>query len=72
MNKKTPQNLRGSYINAGSPGDKMEEHLNLPVKDMKSGSIEVRAAGMSSEFVASIASRKANSTRGGNGTLSSL
>lgn len=50
----------------------MEEYLDLPVKDRKSASTEITAAGMSPRFVESITSRKENSTREGDGKLSSL
>ena len=50
----------------------MEEYLDLPVKDMKSASTGITAAGMSPGVVGSISSRKENSTRGGDGKLSSL
>lgn len=50
----------------------MEEYLDLPVKDQKSASTEITAAGVSFRFVESIMSRKDNSTREGDGKLSSL
>lgn len=50
----------------------MEEYRDLPVKDVKSASTEITAAGMSPRVAGLIASRKENSTRGGDGKLSSL
>lgn len=49
----------------------MEEILDMSVKDMKSANTEITAGGMSPGLVGSIASRKENSTRGGDGKLSS-
>lgn len=69
---KNPRKSRESYVNAGSPGNKMEEYLDIPVKNMKSASTEITAAGMSPGVIGSIASRKENSNRGGDGELSSL
>lgn len=60
------------YANAGTPGNKMEEYLDTPVKDMKSAGTEITAAGMSPGVIGLIASRKENSTRGGDGKFSSL
>jgi len=50
----------------------MEEYLDLPVKDRKLTTTEIRAAGMSLGVIGLIVSRKENSTRGGDGKLSSL